>query len=261
MVANLRGKGRYDEDKIIKLVKAQIDNSIELGWDPSDIILLTNFPFEFMGVKATESDLNKHCWTGSKMFGIKHLFENDLTDDTIWSRDLDLWQNVPFTCPEFEDVGACYYSRPKFNGGSIFWRKTAIDIVNAVVKRLTKEKAKKEEPTLNEVFKSDKYKDRITVLNCTYNVGCSGYYERYTGSEKPVKACHFHPYNRIAWETHCLDRNGLGEKGISDRLETLIRKYYPDVAAEISEEGRQRAIEKKELRIKKGIEKPALTIP
>jgi len=144
--------------------------------------------------------------------------------------------------------------RPKFNGGSIFWRPQAIDIVNEIIKIIQKEGAKREEPTLNRVFKSDKFKDRITVLNETYNVGCSGYYERYTRSEKPIKIGHFHPYNRIAWETHCLDRNGIGVKGISDRLEKLIRRYYKDVAQEISEEGGTRRLQKIEERKKKGLE-------
>jgi len=254
MVANLSGKGRYNKQRLKKIVKAQIANSLDLGWSIDDIILLTNFDFEYRGVVGQKIPLNEFCWTGSKMFGIKYLFDHKLTDDVVWSRDLDLWQNVHFDCPEFKDVGACYYSRPKFNGGSIFWKPSAIDIINRVIERLTNEQAKKEEPILNEIFKSGEFSDRITVLNYTYNVGCSGYYERYTRSIKPVKACHFHPYNRIAWETHCLDRNGLGEKGISDRLEKIIREYYPEVAAEISEEGRLRSIEKKEIRKQKGLE-------
>ena len=74
---------------------------------------------------------------------------------------------------------------------------------------------------------------------------------RYQRSIKPIRVCHFHPYNRIAWETHALDRNGIGEKGISDRLEQIIRKYYPDIATELSEEGRQRRSEKIKERKKK----------
>jgi len=257
LVANLNPKNkRYKTDKLLTLLKAQVENSIDLGWNKEDIWIVANFKFEYMGVKSFVADLNKFCWTGSKMFGLKWLADNNMFEDTLWLKDADLWQNTPFACPDFEDVGACHYSRPKFNGGSVFWRKTAIDIINSIVKRLTEENAKKEEPILNDIFKSSKYQERITVLNYTYNVGCSGYYERYMRSEKPIKACHFHPYNRIAWETHCLDRNGLGKKGISDRLETLIRKYYPDVATMISSEGKRRSIEKKALRIEKGIEKP-----
>lgn len=248
MVANLRGKGRYTENSIEVLLKAQIENSLDLGWLDKDMIVITNFPFEFMGIKSVIIDLNKFCWTGSKMFGLQNYLENNKIDDVIWAHDLDAWQNAWFDCPEFKDVGGSYYSRPKFNGGSIFWKESSKDIIDEVVNRLKKDNLKKEEPTLNEVFKSDKYKDRVTVLNETYNVGCSGYVERYERSIKPIKVCHFHPYNRIAWETHSLDRNGLGVIGITSRLERILRKYYPGLATELSEEGKKRSIEKREAR-------------
>lgn len=32
------------------LVKIHIDNSLELGWDRKDILLYTNFPYEYNGV-------------------------------------------------------------------------------------------------------------------------------------------------------------------------------------------------------------------
>jgi len=252
MVANLRGKGRYDDQKIQTLLKAQIENSIEVGWSRSDIIVLSNFEFEYMGVRPILTDLNKFCWTGSKMFGMKYLMDNNLVSDgIIWARDLDAWQGVWFEEPDVADVGASYYSRPTFNGGSVFWRLSAKDIVDDIVDRLVQDKSKREEPTLNEVFKSEQYSSRVTVLNCTYNVGCSGYVPRYERSIKPIRVYHFHPYNRIAWETHCLDRNGLGEKGLNIRLEKLIRRHYPNLATELSEEGKLRAKQKREDRMVK----------
>ncbi|KKM16173.1 hypothetical protein LCGC14_1688480, partial [marine sediment metagenome] len=36
---------------LIAYIKAQIDNSIELKWNVNDIILATNFDFEYRGVK------------------------------------------------------------------------------------------------------------------------------------------------------------------------------------------------------------------
>ena len=244
MVANLTKNKKYPFSNIDILLKAQITNSLELGWEHEDIILLTNFDYKFMGIKAVKIDFNKYCLTGSKMFGMKYLFDNDMVDDVIWAHDLDAWQNAEFDCPDFKDVGAACYSRPKFNGGSIFWRKSAKDIVDKVISEISKNKENKEEPTLNKVFKSDEYKDRVTILNHTFNVGCSGYAERWYRSDKPIRVCHFHPTNKIAWETHNFDRNGLGVRGLSDRLVSLIRRYYPDVATELSEKGKKARIEK-----------------
>ena len=233
MVANCQKKGRYAKENIERYVKAQIENSISLGWKPKDIILITNFSFKFMGVRATKIKLNKKCLTGSKMWALKYIFS--LIDDEypiitekeeiFWAHDLDAWQNIAFSPPEMKDVGITTYSNSKYNGGSVFWRPWAKDIVNDIIKVLEKGQ-NKEEPTLNKMLKNDEYNKRVTVINNTYNVGCSGFVKRLNRSEKPIKVCHFHPTNRIAWETHALDRNGIGERSIGERLEKLLRKHY-----------------------------------
>lgn len=252
-----RRSKRYNSEVMDVLLKAQIENHIELGWQPKSIILLTNFDFEFMGVKAVRTELNDFCLTGSKLFALRWLFENNKVEDVVWAHDIDAWANIWFDCPEYGgDVGACCYSNPKFNGGSIFWKPNSKDIVNKVVEVLTEEKAKSEEPTLNKIFKSDEYKDRITILNSTFNVGCSGFFERFTRAEKPIRVCHFHPQNSIAWEIHNLDRDSLGEIAVTVRLERLLRRYYPDLATElkdksVQEEKRKQRKEKEERREKK----------
>lgn len=248
MVAN-SSKGRYKFANIEFLIKAQIENSLDLGWVPSDIILLSNFDYEFMGVKAIRSDLNKSCLTGSKTFGMKYLFDNDMVNDVIWAHDLDAWQNVFFECPDIKDVGITCYSNDKFNGGSIFWNEKSKDIVEKIVGIISDNKENKEEPTLNKILKSKEYKKRVSIINRTYNVGCSGYAKRVDASIKPIRVCHFHPYNRLAWETHALDRNGLNEKGISDRLESLLRRYYPWLAKELPEESKKCQAERRARRL------------
>jgi hypothetical protein len=252
LVANFQPTGKCKFNELENLVKAQIDNSRRLKWSPKDIILVTNFHYEYRGVKAQIMNTEDFCLTGSKMFGIKWVFENlDIPDDeVIWTHDLDAWQNEKFEEPEFKDVGACEYSRPKFNGGSIFWRKSAKDIIDEVVKQLINDKAKREEPTLDKVFKSETYKSRITILNYTYNVGCSGYIKRLLYSEQPVKVLHFHPTNRIAVQTHVLDRNGMGIKTINKDLEKILRRYWPSMQKELDEDGKKARAEKIEARAK-----------
>ena len=221
--------GRYDLDRIKTLLNAQIENSLELGWQRKDIGILTNFDYEYMGIRSAIIEFNPLCPTASKMYGVRELLG---LDEIIWSHDLDAWQNAWFECPDFKDVGAGTYNYRKFNGGSVFWRPSAMDLVGEIISTLESECATYEENVLNRVFKANT--NRVTKLNFTYNVGCSNYRERYNDSEKPVKVLHFHPYNRIAWETQALDRCGMGHKGISDRLESLLRKYY-DLAIELKE--------------------------
>jgi hypothetical protein len=253
IIANKSKKSRYIFEQISVFIKAQIENSLDLGWQAKDIILLANFDYEFMGVKSTNISLNKECLTGSKMFGMKYLFDNDLVDDIIWSHDLDAWQNVSFSCPEFKEVGIACYSNSKYNGGSIFWRPSAKDITYKIIEEINNNKENKEEPTLNRILKSKEYKNRVTNVNNTFNVGCSGYVKRWERSIKPIRVCHFHPYNRTAWETHGLDRNGLGVIGVSNRLENILRKYYPKLPTELSEHGKIAQKERKENRLKNNI--------
>ena len=238
MVANRQfgSRSRYAHDNFELILTAQIHNMLDLGWDRKDIILLTNFKFKCMGVNATIIKLNDFCLSGSKMWATKWLFDNNQVKETILSSDLDCWQNCWFECPEFEgDVGASYYSNPKFNGGNIFWKPSSKDIVDEVIKQLTKNKANKEEPLLNVIFKSEKYSKRVSVLNSTYNVGCSGFIPRFNRSIKPIHICHFHPNNSIAWEIHGLNREGIGEIAVTVRLERILRKYYPDMATELKD--------------------------
>jgi hypothetical protein len=251
MVANLSNNKRYSLENTEKMIQAQIDNSIELGWDVGDIWLVTNFDYEFRGVKAINAQsITEKCLTGSKIFGMKFLFENGyLENHVVWSHDFDAWQNYPFNFPPFKDVGIVCYSNTKYNGGSIFWRESGGDIIQKIVQSIEEGDEKKEEPTLNRVLKSSEFKERVTVVNNTFNVGCSGYVVRYNKSEKPIRVCHFHPSNGTAWETHALDRNGLDVKGISDRLEKIIRQYYPHVATELSSDGKKAQAERKAKRL------------
>ena len=248
MIANLT-RGRYKFEGIDLLLKAQIHNSLDLNWKIEDIILLTNFDYEYMNVKSINAKLNKKCLTGSKMFGMRYLFDHDMVNDVIWAHDLDAWQNAQFDCPEFLDAGIACYSNSKYNGGSIFWKKSAEDIVDKILDEIEGNSENKEEPTLNRILKSKEYNNRVTNVDNTFNVGCSGYVKRWDRSMKPIRVCHFHPYNNIAWETHALDRNGLDEKGVSDRLEAILRQYYPNLATELSESGKQAQRERKANRL------------
>jgi len=244
MVANLRERGRYSFENVDRLLKAQIENSVEVGWEEEDIILVANFDYEYMGVKTQKTDLNKHCFTGSKMFAVKWVFENLNIDDIVWARDLDIWQNISFDPPEFKDVGLTTYSSSRLNGGCVFWKPSAKDMIDHIVLEINNG-SNKEEPVINKLFNTPEYKPRVTVLNNTYNVGCSGYYPRYLWAEKPIRAAHMNPTNRIAWETHRLNRDGMGAISISPRLENILRKYYP-LATEISSEGKERSEVKKQ---------------
>lgn len=247
MVVNIHedGKKHFSLDRVILSLKAQLDNSFELGWKKEDIIIVSNKDLSMFNVKKHIVELNDHCFTGSKLFGVKYIFDNDLDDnDIVWSHDLDVFQNIQFDPIKIKDMAISTYSSPtKLNGGSIFWRKEAKDILEIILKEI-KEEDKREEPAINKILNSGKYSERFMVLNTTYNIGCSGFVPRMLSAEKPIRCIHMNPFNRISFETHKLDRDGCRLVSISPRLETLLRKYFP-LANELSDKGK---IRQKELR-------------
>jgi hypothetical protein len=216
---------RYSFDRMDMLLKAQIDNILDCGWKSSDVLLISNVDYEYLGVNSIKTELNDTCRTGSKMFGVEFALDNKLYDGILWAKDLDTWPNYMFDGPDIKDVGITTYSSQKLNGGSVFWKPSSFDIVKHVIGEINKGEDK-EEPTLNRLLRSKQYRDRTTVLNTTYNVGSSGFFPRAYRADKPIKVCHFNPANRIAWETHRLNRDGMNITSVSSRLEITLRKYF-----------------------------------
>lgn len=146
------------EEKVT--IKIQIDNSLDLGWKKEDIFLVTNFPYEYNGVKALvvgDENYYDSFPTASKINTLVDLFRiAEVRDifkvDTIlnlfkkrvinereiyWCHDLDVFQNVVITEEEIEqelgtaDMGITDKGRmPKWNTGTIFFRASALDIFN-----------------------------------------------------------------------------------------------------------------------------------
>ena len=230
LVANRLASTRNKWADLERMLSAQIENSLEVGWRTEELVLITNFSFRHAGVNAEVIDLNGHCPRGSKMFAVENFLRRGLSDQAIvWAHDLDCWQNSWFEPPDFADVGLCEYSQPKFNGGSVFWRPRARDIVAEIVRRITDERADREEPLMNSVLRARHIAKRVTVLNPTYNVGCSAFQVRWERSIKPIRVAHFHPTNRLAWATHVLNRHDLPERSASQRLEKLLRRWWPEL--------------------------------
>jgi hypothetical protein len=243
MVANYRPRGRIKEEYLRNLVGAQIANSLELGWAPSDIVVMTNFELD-APVTLIRAPLNESCLKGSKMFGLQHLFEQGLIDaaDVWWAHDLDAWQNYWFDPPEFADIGLAKYNAPEFNSGSIFLRAAARDLVTDIVTRIEARPIESEEPAINAVLRSRECAHRVTVMNSTYNVGCTGFEARFQRSMKPVLVSHFHPSHRVSWRTHVDGVNRIGVGSVSPRLlEFLVQRFHQGIRPAFAPKERSQA--------------------
>lgn len=235
IVVNFPPDGKKSAE-LLTITQAQSYNTKFFGWKEEDFLIVSNHDKCCDFGTWIKTDLNKSCYTGSKLFAVKYLYEYGITNDSVWAHDLDAWQNSSFIEPQFLDAGFCHYSRPKINGGSQFWKKSALDIINHTIYRIQEKTSQKEEPCLQAMYPS--FSNRISILNSTYNIGCSGFVERYTLARKPIIVCHFHPTNRIAWQTHALDRNGLGVFSVSNELRANLGLFYK-LPTELDDEGKK----------------------
>ena len=141
---------RDDFDKMQRYLKLQIEHSINLGWLKEDIVVITNFPFEYMGVKANvATDICGWSAFANKLVVINEMIKRGIINDNFWLHDADAYQLVPFNFPQdCNDVGYVRHApgRNKLQGGSAFFRKEAFDIVEVIATgnklfRITKEES------------------------------------------------------------------------------------------------------------------------
>src|SRR5689334_17308152 len=89
-----------EEDKV--MAKIQVDNALTLGWKREDILLATDFPYEYHGIKSVlVEDKNPITWnlTQGKIVAITELFAKGLIKEgeLYWFHDFDAFQLEPFT--------------------------------------------------------------------------------------------------------------------------------------------------------------------
>ena len=225
----------WSQNKSIKYIKAQIDNSLAFGWKVEDIILATNFDFEYRGVKSVyfqnESNYSKFFL---KQESILELWEKGILHKNIWYHDIDAFQNDEFGFPKFEgDWGQCPYvgkdgKNEEWNCGVVFYKPEAMDILkNLVEKQRTGKYGNCDEVTTrNFVRLSPEYSHRTATLNPTFNMGMSGFETRYSIAHKPVKILHFHPDNDKHYAQVVKGENGMNKPVVSSKLKKVLDKYF-----------------------------------
>lgn len=223
----------FDQESDIKI---QIENSLELGWKPEDILLVTNFPYEFMGVKsfAIMGEHHNKIWrVATKVDVMAHLFEiGFFTKGLYWLHDLDAYQQEWITEEELgiEYLGLTDYGRnERWNGGSIFLTEKCGDFYKSLKDTLYNGYEKNKETWKNDedamLLVAD---DRAKRLNITYNFGIKKMRHCYDKAIKPIKVLHFHPerrYEGIRAMEIVKGNNELGLPIITKRLERIFKKY------------------------------------
>jgi hypothetical protein len=196
----------FDEETSA-LIKIQIDNSIEMDWAVQDILLFTNFDYEYNGVYSIS--VPDHLFyeldpSSNKVRVLLHLLKNNVLDEDelYWYHDFDAYENSSVKKVESEldgfDFALCpYLYKDEWQLGSFFFRASAVDIFehlhNRIVARNKGFRADEKE-FLNMVRYGEIDSNRYKVLNITYNITMRYTAFTYPKANKPLKILHFHPY-------------------------------------------------------------------
>lgn len=184
-----------------ELTKIQIDNSLSLGWKLGDVLLVTNFPYEYRGVKSTivddyaVFDQNR----STKIPAINQLFRDGIIQDQLyWFHDHDAFQLEPLDVTLEKDAGFTDHGWSKrWNAGSFFFKKDARDIFLWTWEYMNKRNTN-EQDALTYMWGENinGINSRSQLMNITYNIGIYYIDRNLKKAELPVRVAHFHPHKR-----------------------------------------------------------------
>jgi len=187
-------KPEFDPDNAV-LVKLQIENSLRF-WKPEDIMLVTNFPYEYMGIKALviNNSYYKYDRRSCKLYGVVELFNRGLIGDEVyWNRDLDTYQMQPLGELGQKDFEVVTREWPKLlNFGSHFFKKGAESFFRRI-EQVAEQYQITDENAFILLVRTTKFENTYRKLNATYDLGQGQLKQHYELAEKPIKVLHFHP--------------------------------------------------------------------
>jgi hypothetical protein len=202
-----------EEDEI--LARIQIDNSLELGWRPEDILLVTDFPYEYNGVRSIvvpdglyyNFDLN-----ANKVIVTLYLLNQGIIQkgELYWCHDFDAYENHPLDenvlgLTDF-DIGLTHYTyKPEWQFASLFLKNTSKDIFELLEEtvHLRTHASRNNEKNLTWLIKHNKIdSSRYKRLNVTYNFAKRYIETIYPLAIKPLRVLHFRPSDKDALMTH-----------------------------------------------------------
>jgi hypothetical protein len=187
------------------VIKAQIDSINHLGWKKEDVLLYTNFDYEYGGVKATVLkgvDFFERKPQVTKINAIIKLFEDGLIreGELYWFHDIDAYQIRPITESEL-GVGAADMALTdcgrlnRWSAGCIFFKSGAKDIFYRI-KEVCYEKNIDEEESLGLLTKNDPdIGSRVKEIDRIYNFTAFHIRSFDRAGQKPldIRVAHFHP--------------------------------------------------------------------
>jgi len=219
-----------DEEAIA--VRIHIDNSLDLGWKREDIMLVTNFDYEYNGVKSLVVGDDNYCSfhpPASKINVIIDLFEKGLIKkgESYWYHGFAEYQLHNIIPAELElnkaDMFLPDFGRlPRWSSGSIFFNERAVDIFSWIKDIVYKYKTEEEAAlgiltgqdsrididgdeavwakgyTLLDKPEIKNINERIRRANITYNFHSGNIRSNYPVALKPIRVARLHFMDRVS---------------------------------------------------------------
>lgn len=213
--------------------KIQIDNSLSLGWKREDILLVTNFDYEYNGVKSIIVGDDNYCSfhvPSAKIYTIVSLFNSGLIEkDLYWYHDFDCFQFVPFEKDEpnlgIADMGLTNYGRmPRLCSASMFFKETAWDIFSQLKDEVDRTKKDEEMGIARLIHSNKKLKERVKLLNITYAFHKFNLSSCIKIVDKPIRAAHFH-LTPDKYDFYVRGNNKLNMVLIPERLISIFNQH------------------------------------
>jgi|GEM_PF-1707931 len=211
----------------------QVENSLELGWHPRDILLYANFPYSKSGIEAISVEpppRPRHARTTAyfKIYCILDALGRAHDANLFWYHDLDAYQLIPFAnWPTKRDVAFCLYctrDRLKVQGGSMFFTAASRPIFEQVFDLLTHHDYRTDELALTDLMGRREYLDRFEVLDYSYNLGDTDFALRYQLALRPIKVVHFH-IDRPSHQGKFFGHSSLGVQPLTERFTLLLARH------------------------------------
>jgi len=226
------------------LARIQIDNCLDLEWKKEDILLVTDFPYEYNGVKSLVVpdglyyDFDKNA---NKSKVLVYLLNQGVIEPgaLYWCHDFDAYENHSIDETELGlenyDLGLThYFYKPEWQFGSLFFKSSAKDVLELLDKATMKKprSSRNNEKKLTTLIKDNAIdSSRYKKMNSTYNFMKKYMHIVYPEAIKPLKVLHFLPDNKeediphTALEMFMYGKNKLKIPLMSDRLVKIFNHH------------------------------------
>lgn len=228
-------RGGSGLERIRRNLDLQVDNSLELGWRPGDLLLYTNFPYSRHGVRASEVRPGRRPRTARMTSFYKTEVLLDALQgleigEVLWYHDADAYQLQPFhgSPAPGKDLAACLYctrERLLIQGGSMFLTRAARQVFEQVHELLIHRRYRKDEFALTDLTGRPEFLDRFAPLDYSYNLGDTDFELRYQLAERPIRVAHFHVDREDHRAKFVGGGNTLGVFPLGERFERLLQRH------------------------------------